>query len=99
MFDHLTLTVRDLQASREFYSRALKPLGFSMQRDYGEILGFAGLVGAGRTELARALFGIDPLLGGEILVDGKPANIRCPSDALTAGLALVPEDRKRQGYF
>jgi ribose transport system ATP-binding protein len=63
---------------------------------YGEILGFAGLVGAGRTELARALFGIDPLESGEILVDGKPVSIRRPADALAAGLVLVPEDRALQ---
>jgi ABC-type sugar transport system ATPase subunit len=54
-------------------------------------------VGAGRTELARALFGVDPLREGEILVEGKPASIRSPSDARAAGLALVPEDRKRDG--
>lgn len=69
----------------------------SFELHYGEILGFAGLVGAGRTELARALFGIDPLHGGEIWVDGKPVSLRGPGDARTAGLALVPEDRKRQG--
>jgi ABC-type sugar transport system ATPase subunit len=71
--------------------------GVSFELRYGEILGFAGLVGAGRTELARALFGIDPLHEGEILVEGKPATLRSPSDARAAGLALVPEDRKREG--
>ncbi|MEK7706996.1 MAG: sugar ABC transporter ATP-binding protein [Verrucomicrobiota bacterium] len=85
----VALTVRNLRNAQ------VRDVSFELR--YGEILGFAGLVGAGRTELARALFGIDPLHGGEILVDGKAATIRCPSDALTAGLALVPEDRKRQG--
>jgi ABC-type sugar transport system ATPase subunit len=68
---------------------------FSLRR--GEVLGFAGLVGAGRSELARCLFGIDPVDSGEILVDGRPVEIRSPAQARAAGLALVPEDRKRQG--
>ncbi len=71
--------------------------GVSFELRYGEILGFAGLMGAGRTELARALFGIDLHQEGEIFVDGKPTQINSPADALAAGLALVPEDRKRQG--
>lgn len=83
------LTVRNLRNARVH--------GVSFELRYGEILGFAGLVGAGRTELARALFGIDPLHGGEIWVDGKPAHLHSPSDARAAGLALVPEDRKRAG--
>ena len=85
----IALTVRNLRNAQ------VRDVSFELR--YGEILGFAGLVGGGRTELARALFGIDPLHGGEILVDGKSATLRCPSDALTAGLALVPEDRKRHG--
>jgi ribose transport system ATP-binding protein len=71
--------------------------GVSFELRYGEILGFAGLVGAGRTELARALFGIDPLREGEVLVDGRPVRLASPSEARAAGLALVPEDRKREG--
>lgn len=63
----------------------------------GEILGIAGLMGSGRTELARALFGIDAIDAGEILVRGKPVNIHVPDDAIDAGLALVPEDRRSQG--
>jgi ribose transport system ATP-binding protein len=63
----------------------------------GEVVGIAGLVGAGRTEMLEALFGIRPALGGEILVAGKPVTIGVPRDAIAAGLALVPEDRKRQG--
>ena len=64
---------------------------------YGEILGIAGLVGAGRSELARALFGIDKIDRGEILVDGRPVRINRPRDALKAGIVLVPEDRKLEG--
>ncbi|MFC3127032.1 sugar ABC transporter ATP-binding protein [Pseudoroseomonas globiformis] len=63
----------------------------------GEILGLAGLVGAGRTSLARTLFGIDPPLAGEVRLDDKPLLIRSPGDAVAAGLYLVPEDRKKAG--
>jgi ribose transport system ATP-binding protein len=63
----------------------------------GEILGFGGLVGAGRTELARLLFGADRATSGEIAVDGVVTTIHSPTDAVKAGLGLVPEDRKAQG--
>ena len=69
----------------------------SFELRYGEVLGFAGLVGAGRTDLARTLFGIAPAESGEILVDGRAVTIRRPGDALAAGIVLVPEDRKREG--
>jgi ABC-type sugar transport system ATPase subunit len=63
----------------------------------GEITGMAGLIGAGRTELCRAIFGIDQPDAGEILVHGKPVNIRAPRDAVKAGIALVTEDRQISG--
>jgi ribose transport system ATP-binding protein len=63
----------------------------------GEILGLAGLVGAGRTSLARAAFGIDPLLGGEIRIDNAPVGVASPQDAIRQGIYLVPEDRKKSG--
>ena len=63
----------------------------------GEILGLAGLVGAGRTEIARVLFGIEPRTSGQILVDGKAVDFGSPSDALRAGVAYVPEDRHQDG--
>ncbi len=66
---------------------------------HGEILGLAGLVGSGRTSLARTVFGIDRLLGGEIRLDGKPVAIRSPRDAIRKGIYLVPEDRKRAGLI
>lgn len=65
----------------------------------GEIMGLAGLVGAGRTELARALFGIDPVAAGHVTLDGKPIKFRNASDAVKAGLFLVPEDRKGMGLL
>ncbi len=65
----------------------------------GEILGIAGLVGAGRTELARAVFGADPVSSGEIFVDDRPVLIRTPADAIALGIGLVPEDRKQQALF
>lgn len=65
----------------------------------GEILGLAGLVGAGRTELARLIVGVDPIESGEILVKGKKADIRIPTDAISYGIGLIPEDRKQQGVF
>jgi ribose transport system ATP-binding protein len=63
----------------------------------GEILGIAGLVGAGRTETARALFGADRIDSGEIFINGKPVEISSPDSAVKAGLALVPEGRQTQG--
>lgn len=63
----------------------------------GEIVGLAGLVGAGRTELIETIFGATPSVGGECLVGGQKVAIRSPRDAIRAGLALAPEDRKRQG--
>ncbi|QYM77743.1 sugar ABC transporter ATP-binding protein [Horticoccus luteus] len=65
----------------------------------GEILGLAGLVGAGRTELARTLFGLTPATAGEILLDGKSVTVRSPSEAIAHGLAYVPEDRKAHGVI
>ena len=63
----------------------------------GEVLGFAGLVGSGRSEIAEALFGLDPLAHGEVRVRGDVVRIDSPRDAMAHGLGLVPEDRKRQG--
>jgi ABC-type sugar transport system ATPase subunit len=71
--------------------------GVSFELHYGEILGLAGLVGSGRSELARALFGIDAIAAGEIRVDGQLVSVNSPRDALDNGIVLVPEDRKRQG--
>jgi len=71
--------------------------GVSFELRYGEVLGMAGLVGSGRSELARALFGIDPVREGEMWIDGQRVSINNPRDALEKGIVLVPEDRKQQG--
>ena len=64
---------------------------------HGEILGIAGLVGSGRTELAETIFGLTPGDGGEVLVDGVPVTIAAPPDAMRLGIGYVPEDRQRHG--
>ncbi|MGI5253394.1 sugar ABC transporter ATP-binding protein [Actinacidiphila glaucinigra] len=70
-------------------------VSFEVRR--GEIVGLAGLVGAGRSEVARAIFGVDRRDAGEVVVDGKPLRGGAPSLAMAAGIALVPEDRRAQG--
>jgi ribose transport system ATP-binding protein len=69
----------------------------SLSVRHGEILGLAGLVGSGRTSLARGIFGIDPIIGGEIRLDGTTVTIASPRQAIRKGIYLVPEDRKRAG--
>ena len=70
-------------------------VGFALHR--GEVLGMAGLMGAGRTEVAECIFGLNPRSAGEIRVDGKTVNIRSPRDAIACGIALVSDDRKQKG--
>jgi inositol transport system ATP-binding protein len=74
---------------------AFRDISFSLRR--GEILGLAGLMGAGRTELVSAIGGLVPADVGEILIDGEPARIRCVADALRHGIGLVTEDRQEYG--
>jgi len=74
-----------------------KDVSFSLRA--GEILGMYGLVGAGRTEIARAIFGLDPIFSGEIYVHGKKVRIRSPEDAIRIGIGYLPEDRRTQGLF
>lgn len=71
----------------------------SFELSAGEIVGVAGLVGAGRSEMLRALFGIDPPLAGHIEIAGSVRSIKTPAQAIRAGLAMVPEDRKEQGVI
>jgi len=86
------LKVVNLHAGKE-----VRGVSFDLRR--GEIVGMAGLVGSGRTNVARLLFGADPLKGGEIWFEGKPVRLRSPRDAIRLGIGLVPEDRKAQGLF
>src|SRR6185369_4477110 len=72
-------------------------VSFSVRR--GEIVGVAGLVGSGRTEAMRAVFGADPAFAGRIVVDGAPVKIGSPQDAVRRGLSLLTEDRKGQGLL
>ena len=65
----------------------------------GEIVGFAGLVGAGRSEVARAIFGADPVFSGKIILEGKPVRFNSPAQAIEHGLAMIPEDRKLLSLF
>ena len=80
---------------KNFCNRYLKNVSFDLKR--GEVLGFAGLVGAGRTELAYAIFGIDPLNSGELILNGKKVVHKSPQDSIRNGVVLVPEDRKQYG--
>ena len=84
------LQARDLRSGR-------RVRGVSFELHAGEIVGLAGLMGSGRTELARCLFGIDKLDGGELLVHGRPVDVSNPRAAMAAKLALIPEDRREQG--
>ena len=82
--------VKDLNAGR-----MVRDVSFSLYE--GEIVGFAGLMGAGRTETTRAIFGVDAKDSGQILLDGEEVVIRRPLDAIRAGIVLAPEDRKKDG--
>lgn len=89
----VALSVRNLRTSTFPFSQV------SVDFHRGEILGLAGLVGAGRTELAHALFGIDRNEGGTVLLDGVPVRFASSAEAVKAGVYLVPEDRKRTGLL
>jgi rhamnose transport system ATP-binding protein len=84
------LEVRGLSLPGRF-----EDVAFTVHR--GEVLGLAGLIGAGRTEVARAIFGVDKASEGEVVVHGEPVTIRRPSDAMARGIAYVPEERQSQG--
>ena len=86
-----------LKVERLNAGKLVRDVSFELRK--GEILGFAGLVGAGRTETLRALFGADPKQGGEIWIDGIKTEIRSPKDAVKAGISYLSEDRKRYGLM
>ncbi len=75
-----------------------KPREVNIALHRGEVVGVAGLLGSGRSSLARLICGIQPIVTGEILIKGKPVAVAKPRDAIDAGVALVPEDRARQGF-
>ncbi|MCC6674763.1 MAG: sugar ABC transporter ATP-binding protein, partial [Thermomicrobiales bacterium] len=95
--DNAVLEVRGLSRKGTQQDDARVVLdGIDLQVRAGEIVGLAGLVGSGRTEVARAIFGADPFDRGEILLEGQPVTIHSPADAIKRGIALAPEDRKLQ---
>lgn len=87
----VVLDVKDVE------SPFVKPCSFNVKA--GEVVGFSGLVGAGRTELIRAICGVDPKTGGTVTLNGKPLDCKSPHDAIKNGVVLVPEDRKIQGIL
>ena len=89
--DHEVLRVEDLKSN---WHR-----GVSFHINAGEVVGFAGLIGAGRTELAKVIFGDLPKTSGRIVLDGQDVNIRRPDDAIAKGIGFAPEDRKREGLI
>lgn len=86
-----------LLEARHISSHYVEDVSFTLRR--GEVLGFSGLVGAGRTETMRAIIGADKLLEGEVLLEGKKIVCHSPHDAMQKGIVLVPEDRKTQGIL
>jgi ABC-type sugar transport system ATPase subunit len=95
--EHVQVTPREELLRVERLSRPGRFHDISFSLRAGEVLGFAGLVGAGRSELAQAIFGLDRDVTGEIRVRGQRVKIRNPRDAMALGIGFVPEDRKRQG--
>jgi ribose transport system ATP-binding protein len=87
------LSVRNLSGA----DGAFRDVSFDVRE--GEILGIAGLMGAGRTELVRAITGADPVASGEVYLQGRPLALRSPADAIGQGIVMVPEDRKLQGLI
>ena len=90
--DEVVLSVRQIATANRVCD-----VSFDVRR--GEVFGLGGVLGSGRTEVARALFGLDPLLAGEVHWKGKRTVFRTPADAIAAGFALIPENRKSDGLF
>ena len=94
---HVALALGDevLRVEKLSSRGKFKDINFTIRT--GEVVGLAGLVGAGRTEIAQAIFGLDPAATGKVFVNGQPVKLRSVSKMLAAGVGMVPEDRKRQG--
>jgi len=86
-----------LRVENLYKKGVFEPISFEVRA--GEVLGMGGLIGAGRTEICRCIFGLDPYDGGEIYLNGKKVEIKSPSDALGKGIAYVSEDRRMEGIF
>ena len=97
LFPKTDVEIGDIVFEAKNLTRVGKFENVSFQIRQGEILGISGLMGAGRTEVARAIFGLDPLDEGDMLLDGLPYEVRRPIDAIRHGIAYVPEDRKELG--
>jgi ribose transport system ATP-binding protein len=93
--NEVVLEVKNLKSAVKTGAGAVKDVSFTLHK--GEILGFAGLLGAGRTETMRLIFGADPMEGGEIFVKGEKITIKKPKDAVDHGIGYLSEDRKRYG--
>ena len=87
----------EILSVQDLCNRYVHDVSFNLHK--GEVLGLAGLVGAGRTEIVRALFGADKKDAGKVVIKGSEVKIKAPADAQSAGLSLVPEDRKQQGVL
>ena len=96
-FPKVPTTLGDVRLEIKDLAHEVDHPGISLQVRAGEVLGLTGLVGAGRTELARLIFGADRIAKGSIFLDGQPANISSPLDAIKQGICLLTEDRKAQG--
>ncbi len=96
VFPKVTVPIgNEVLSIRHLSGKGFKDVSFSVRQ--GEILGLAGLVGAGRTEVARALFGLTPYTSGEVFIEGKPVAIGNVEEAIAHGIAMVSEDRKQEG--
>ena len=97
VYPQMTAVIGDVRFSVRNFNRegVFQDVSFDLKR--GEILGVSGLVGAGRTEIARSIMKLDPLTSGEVYLDGKKLQLKTVNDAITNGIVLVPEDRRRQG--
>ena len=93
-----TAAIGDVLLEARGLSGQVKPRDVDLTLRRGEVVGVAGLLGSGRSSLARLLCGVQPAAAGEIRVKGEPVSIASPRDAIRAGIALVPEDRARQGF-
>jgi rhamnose transport system ATP-binding protein len=100
VFPKRALEIRDvLLSARGLSCRRVGVRDVDLEVRAGEIVGLAGLVGSGRTELARVLFGLTPADGGELRLGSRALHVRSPAEAIRAGLAYVPEDRRRHGVI